>query len=313
MAKKDFYETLGVSKNATEQEIKTAYRRLARQHHPDVDKSAGSGEKFKEISEAYQVLSDANKRKNYDQFGHAAFEQGNPFGGGAGPGAGGFNPFGNGGFSYSWSTNGDSSQQGNPFGGGGFSDPFDLFEQIFGGGLGAEFARGFRRRQTFRMELTFDEAVHGTNKTVEIERIEGNDNKKVREKMNIKIPSGVDEGTRMRFGDVDIVFHIRPSTEFEREGSDIFTEERVSVPEAVLGTTLDVKTIHGKVKVKVPAGTQPGTLIKIKDKGIFSLRGKPGDHYVRIKVHIPTKISHEEKKLYEELLGDKNSKKKSWF
>lgn len=311
MAKKDFYEVLGVSKNATEQEIKSAYRKLARTHHPDVDKSEGAAEKFKEISEAYQVLSDPQKRKTYDQFGSAAFESGNPFGG-AGAGTGGFNPFGNGGFSYSWSTGGGS--QGNPFGGGGgFADPFDLFEQIFGGGLGAEFARGFRRRQTFRMELTFDEAVHGTQKTVEIERVEGNDNKRVREKMNIKIPAGVDEGTRMRFGDVDIVFHIRPSTEFERQGSDIFTEEKVSVPEAVLGTTIEVKTIHGKVKVKVPAGTQPGTLIKIKDKGVFSLRGKPGDHYVRIRIHIPTKLSSEEKRLYEQLLGGKDAKKKGWF
>jgi molecular chaperone DnaJ len=311
-AKKDFYEILGLSKNATEAEIKSAYRKLARQHHPDVDKSEGAADKFKQISEAYQVLSDPQKRKNYDQFGHAAFEGGNPFGGGGGAGAGGFNPFGNGGFSYSWSTNGQQGQ-GNPFGGGGFADPFDLFEQIFGGGLGAEFARGFRRRQTFRMELTFDEAVHGTQKTVEIERVEGNDNKRVREKMNIKIPSGVDEGTRMRFGDVDIVFHIRPSGEFERDGSDIFTENEVSVPEAVLGTTIEVKTIHGKVKVKVPAGTQSGTLIKIKDKGVYSLRGRPGDHYVRVKVAIPTKLSSEEKSLYEQLLGGKDGKKKGWF
>ncbi len=312
MAKKDFYEVLGLSKNATEAEIKSAYRKMARQHHPDVDKSAGSAEKFKEISEAYQVLSDPNKRKNYDQFGHAAFDSGNPFGGaGAGPGAGGFNPFGNGGFSYSWST--DGSNQGNPFGGGGFSDPFDLFEQIFGGGLGAEFGRGFRRRQTYRMDLTFDEAVHGSQKTIEVERVEGNENRRVKERMNIKIPAGVDEGTRMRFGDVDIIFHIRPSSEFQREGSDIFTEEKISVPEAVLGTMIEVTTIHGKVKVKVPAGTQAGTLVKIKDKGVFSLRGKPGDHYVRIKIQIPTKLTTEEKRLYEELLDDKDAKKKSWF
>jgi len=315
MAKKDFYEILGVSKNATEQEIKSAYRKMARKHHPDVDKSEGSADKFKEISEAYQVVSDPAKRKNYDQFGHAAFEQGNPFGGGgAGPGAGGFNPFGTGGFSYSWSQGeGGGQQQGNPFGGGGFSDPFDLFEQIFGGGLGGEFARGFRRRQTYRMELTFDESVHGTQKTVEVERVEGNENKRVREKMNIRIPSGVDEGTRMRFGDVDIVFHIRASNDFQREGSDIFTEAKLSVPEAVLGTMIDVKTIHGKVKVRVPAGTQSGTLVKIKDKGVFSLKGKPGDHYVRVVVQIPVKISAEEKQLYELLLGSKDPKKKSWF
>jgi DnaJ-class molecular chaperone len=166
------------------------------------------------------------------------------------------------------------------------------------------------------MELTFDEAVHGTQKTVEVERVEGNENKRVREKMNIRIPAGVDEGTRMRFGDVDIVFHIRGSHEFAREGSDIYTEAALAVPEVVLGTTIEVKTIHGKVNVKIPAGTQPGTLVKIKDKGVFSLRGKPGDHYVRVKVQIPTKISSEEKHLYEQLL-DKQSfsanKKKGWF
>jgi DnaJ-class molecular chaperone len=142
MAKKDFYTTLGVSKNATEAEIKTAYRRLARQHHPDVDKSEGSAEKFKEISEAYQILSDPNKRRTYDQFGSQAFEPGaGPAGGNPFAGAQG-NPFG--GFSYSW-----SSSSGQPF-----VDPFDLFEQIFGGGFAQEFAQGFRRRQTYQMDLS---------------------------------------------------------------------------------------------------------------------------------------------------------------
>src|SRR4051812_20364909 len=114
MAKKDFYEVLSLSKNATEAEIKSAYRKLARQHHPDVDKSEGAAERFKEVSEAYQVLSDPSKRKNYDQFGHAAFESGNPYGAGQGGpfggGSEGFNPFGNGGFSYSWSANGGQGE-----------------------------------------------------------------------------------------------------------------------------------------------------------------------------------------------------------
>jgi molecular chaperone DnaJ len=302
---KNFYETLGVSKNSTEAEIKSSYRKLARQHHPDIDKSAGAAEKFKEISEAYQVLSDPQKRQRYDQFGEAAFQ------GGAGAAAGnpfeqaGFNPFGNGGFSYSWSSNG----QGGP----GFSDPMDLFEQIFGmSGFAQEFAQGFRRRQTFQMTLSFDEAVQGVTKEIEVQRVEGNHNQVKREKMTIKVPAGVDEGTRMRFGDVDIVFRVRGSKEFERQGYDIYSDVTISLTDAVLGTVVDVKTVHGKVKLKIPAGTQPDSLIRIKGEGVPTLRGSTGDHYVRIKLEVPKSVSGKEKELYEEI-ADLKSKKKSWF
>lgn len=306
-AKRDYYEILGVSKTATEAEIKSAYRKMARQHHPDVDKSEGADARFKEISEAYQILSDAQKRKTYDQFGHAAFAGG--AGGAGGPfGGAGFNPFGQGGFSYSWSSNGNQGGYG-----GGFADPFDLFEQIFGmGGFGGDFSRGFRRRQTYTMELSFDEAVNGVTKIVEVPRVEGNDNKIVREKMTIKVPAGVDEGTRMRYGDVDIVFSVKRHPEFIREGSDIFSEVTLSVPMVVLGALIDVKTIHGKVKLKVPAGTQPGSLIRVKDKGVPTLRGGTGDHYVRIRVEIPKTLTSKEKELYEQLSGTKQ-KKKGWF
>lgn len=305
MAKKDFYEVLGVNKNATEAEIKSAYRKLARAHHPDVDKSPNAAEKFKEISEAYQVLSDPGKRKSYDQFGHAAFSGGNPFGAGGNPFGEGFNPFGAGGFSYSW-----SGQQG----GQGFADPFDLFEQIFGNmGFASDFASGFRRRQTYQMEITFEEAVAGVAKEVEIERIEGNHNQVKRERMTIKVPAGVDNGTRMRFGDVDIVFRVKPHPEFIREGSDIFSEVKLTVPQSVLGDVIEVKTIHGKVKLKVPAGTQSGSLIRIKGKGVPTLKGGTGDHYVRIVVEIPKTVSGREKTLYEELFKLQSGKKKSWF
>jgi molecular chaperone DnaJ len=300
--KKDFYEVLGISKNSTEVEIKSAYRKLARQHHPDVDKSAGAAEKFKELSEAYQVLADPQKRQTYDQFGAAAFEGGAAGGNQGYPGG---NPFGNGGFSYSWSSNGQAGQ--------GFADPFDLFEQIFGmGGFAQEFAQGFRRRQTYQMTLSFDEAVHGVAKEVEIERVEGNHNQVKREKMTIKVPAGVDEGTRMRFGDVDIVFRVKPDKEFERQGSDIYSEAIISVPQAVLGDVIEVKTVNGKVNLKVPPGTQPDVLIRIKDEGVLTLRGKAGDHYVRIKIEIPKSVSGKEKELYEEIFDTKN-KKKSWF
>lgn len=308
MSKKDYYSVLGVSKNSSDQEVKSAYRKLARQHHPDVDKSAGSEARFKEISEAYQVLSDPGKRRTYDQFGHAAFDRSAGVGGSSG-----FNPFssaqggpfGQGGFSYSWSSSGQ--------GGEGFVDPFDLFEQIFGmSGFGEEFTKGFRRRQTYQMDLTFDEAVHGVTKEVEIQRMEGNYNQVRRERMKIKVPAGVDEGIRMRFGDADIVFRVRKHTEFYREGADIFTESSLLIPQVVLGDTIDIKTIHGKVKLKVPPGTQPGSLIRIKGKGVPTLRGGSGDHYVRVKVEIPKNLNNKEKELYQELLKLRGTKK-SWF
>lgn len=306
MNKKDFYEVLGISKGATEAEIKSAYRRLARQHHPDVDKSPNAAEKFKELSEAYQVLSDPQKRKSYDQFGHAAFSGGNPFGGGGNPFGEGFNPFGAGGFSYSWGNNPGSGQ--------GFSDPFDLFEQIFGNmGFGADFAQGFRRRQSYQMDLTFEEAVSGVTKEVEIERVEGNHNQVKRERMTIKVPAGVNTGTKIRFGDVDIVFRVKPHAEFIREGYDIFSELKLTIPQAVLGDIMEVKTVHGKVKLKIPSGTQSGSLIKIKGQGVPTLKGSTGDHYVRVMVEIPKNVTGREKELYEELAGLNKGKKKSWF
>lgn len=313
MAKKDFYQTLGVAKSASDSEIKSAYRRLARKHHPDVDKSVGSAEKFKEISEAYQVLSDSSKRKTYDQFGADAFAPGSGRAGAYGnPSGSGFNPFGGaqggpfgkGGFSYSWSSNGNKQD---------FVDPFDLFEQIFGGGFGEQFAQGFRRRQSYQMDLTFDEAMKGVSKQIEVERVEGNTNKRVRERMAIKVPAGVDSGTRMRYGDIDIVFRVKPHPQFQREGQDIYTQLSLSIPQIVLGDIVEVNTIDGKLKLKVPAGTEPESLIRIQGKGAPTLRGGRGDHFVKVKLEVPKHLSHEEKRLYEELKGATHLKKKGWF
>lgn len=297
--KRDYYEILGVSKNATEAEMKSAYRKLARLHHPDVDKTPGAEQRFKEVSEAYQVLSDPQKRKAYDSFGHSAFEnggRGNPFAGG------GFNPFG-------------GASTGNPFGGfsynfssGDFEDPFSLFESIFGGNLGEM----FRSRPTFRMNLTFDEAIRGATKEIEIE-IPGTRNKPAkREKMTIKVPAGVEDGTKMRFAEIDIIFRVQSSLEFTREGSDIYTEISLTIPQIVLGDVVNVKTIDGLVKVKIPEGTNPGSLVRIRDKGVPSLRGGRGDHFVKIRLEVPKKLSHKEKELYEQL-REMQQQKKGWF
>lgn len=308
MAKKDYYEVLGVSKSATEAEIKSAYRKLARQHHPDIDKSPGAAERFKEVSEAYQVLSDPGKKQSYDQFGHAAFDRSQGFGGAPG-GAG--NPFGGAqggpfgqGFSYSWSSSGGQ----NPFEG--FEDPFELFEQIFGmSGFGGGFAR---RRPTYQMDLKFDEAISGVTKQIEVETV-NQQGRRERKRMTIKVPSGVDNGTRMRFGELDIVFHVNRHPDFIREGVDVFSEIKVSIPQLVLGDVFEVNTVSGKVKVKVPPGTQPGSLVRLKGKGVARLGSSGhGDHFVRVNLEVPKNPSKQEKDLYEQLYN-LNSKKKTWF
>lgn len=305
MAKRDYYDILGVSKSASSDEIKSAYRRLARKHHPDVDKSAGAAEKFKEISEAYQVLSDPQKKGAYDQFGHSAFDRTAGFGGPFGSAQGA--PFGAGGWkTYTWSTGeaGPNIQ----FDFGGFEDPFELFEQIFGGGFGA----AMRRRPTYQMNLSFDESIHGVTKEIEIEQ-RNQQGRLVRQRMKIKVPAGVDNGTKMRFGDLDIVFNIGRNPQFLREGADIFSEITVSIPQLVLGDIFEVNTVQGKVKVRVPPGTQPGSLVKLKGKGAPRLGGSGhGDHYVRVNLEIPKNPSREERRLYEELYNLR-SKKKGWF
>ncbi|OGE26827.1 hypothetical protein A3C26_02900 [Candidatus Daviesbacteria bacterium RIFCSPHIGHO2_02_FULL_39_12] len=310
MAKRDYYEILGINKSATDADIKSAYRRLARKHHPDIDKSSGAAERFKEIGEAYQALSDPQKKQAYDQFGHAAFDRGAAgFGGGSPFGAGG-NPFGGGFKTYSWSSGG-----GNPnveFDFGGFEDPFDLFEQIFGG-AGSPFGQAFKRRPTYQMSISFDEAIKGVTKEIEIESRK-NQGRIERKRMKIKVPAGVDNGTKIRFGDLDIVFQVNRHPEFLREGADIFSEITISIPQLVLGDVFEVNTVQGKVQVKVPPGTQPGSLVRLKDKGAprLGFTGH-GDHFVRVNLEVPKNPSKQERQLYEELYNLGNSKKKSWF
>lgn len=295
MASKDYYEILGVSKSATAEEIKKAYRKLALQYHPDRNKEKAATEKFKEVTKAYEVLSDTAKRQQYDQFGAGAFEGNNPFGGAGGPfggAAGGqYGPF-----SYTYSTGGP---QGFDFGGG-FSDPFEIFEQFFGGGN--PFNRA-QRRPVYAVTIDFMEALNGVQKEVTIEG----------KKQKIKIPAGVDDGMRVRFDTYDVLVQVKGSDKFQREGLDIVTNQEISFAQATLGTQIEVETVGEKVKLRIPAGTQPETVFRLAGRGVKNPRGSgKGDHYVRIKVTVPKNVSSKQKELLE-AFDKESSKKKGWF
>lgn len=293
---KDFYEVLGISKNATADEIKRAYRRLALQYHPDKNKTKEAGEKFKEVTRAYEVLSDSQKKQAYDQFGHAAFEQG----AGAGPFGGQQQSGQYGPFHYTYYTSGQPGGGPNiEFDFGGFSDPFEIFEQFFGGAspFGAR-----HRRSTYSLTIDFMEAVHGTTKRVDI----------AGKTQTIKIPAGVLDGSRVRFGDYDVVVDVRPHPRFRREGYDIISEQEISFAQAALGTVVKVETVDGEVKLRIPSGTQPDTVIRLQGKGVPHVRGGgSGDHYVRIKVTVPKHLTRRQRELLEQLEEEKN--KKGWF
>ena len=282
--KKDFYEVLGVSKTASKDEIKSAYRKSALKFHPDRNKAPDAEEKFKEINEAYEVLSNDEKKTAYDQYGHAAFD----------PNSG---PFGgrtytqqNGPFNFTY------TQGGNPFGGsdfdfGGFSNPFDIFEQFFGGSFGGQ-TRQQKRLETYKISLSFLEAANGVEKEFTIDG----------KRKKIKIPAGVDDGQKIRFQDFVLYIDVQPDKIFKREGNDAFITVTLSFSQAVLGTALEVPTLTEPLKVKVKPGTQPNTLIRLRGKGIRDVNGYGiGDFYIRLMVEIPTHINYRQKELIKEL------------
>lgn len=353
MSKRDYYEVLGVSKTATEEELKKAYRKLARKYHPDVNKDnpEEAAAKFKEINEAYNVLSDPQKRAAYDQYGHAATDPNF--------GAGGFGGFGDFGFD-------------------GFGDIFDMF---FGGGRGSSQRRNGPQRGSdlrFDMEITFEEAAFGKDTTIEIPRTEicptcnGNRAKpgtpiktctncngtgqvqvtqstafgrfvnvrtcehchgegkvietpctgchgtgRVRKnrKIDVKVPAGVENGSRLRVagegeaglrggspGDLYIYIYVKKHPRFERQGDDVISEITLSITQATMGTTVMVDTLDGKVELKIPEGTQHGTSFRMRGHGITHLRGHGrGDHFVKVKVAIPTKLNGEQRELLKKL------------
>lgn len=371
---KDYYKILGVEKTATKEEIKKAYKKLARQHHPDVNKDEGSSDKFKEINEAAQVLGDDTKRQQYDQFGDAdSFKQ-----------ASGFRGF-------------NTSDFGGDFGNFASFDFGDIFDQFFGGGGGGNIfgGGGRRRRQASRgsdlrydMEITLEEAAFGAEKEILIPRNEtcpecsgsGAKSEKdietcpecngagtvrrtqrtpfgmfastancrkckgegkyikrecpncdgtglvhERRKITIKIPQGSEEGTNLRVngegeagqrgasqGDLYLVLHMKEHKTFERRGDDIIIKVKIPFTTAALGNDIEIPTLKGKARLKIPAGTQTGTVFKMKELGIPYLHGSgKGDELVKVEVEVPTSLSSKQKKLLRDF--EKISEKKGFF
>ena len=295
-SKRDYYEVLGLTKSASAAEIKSAYRKLALQWHPDRNKSPDAHEKFKEINEAYAVLSDAKKKETYDQFGHAAFQPGAGGGQGGNPfsGFGGQGPF----QQYYYSTSG--GQGSNPFGGGGeeFIDPFEIFEQFFGGGFGRS-GGARRQRGAYELSIDFMDAVKGATKEVHLPRGQAGEGSM---RKTIKIPAGVNTGSRIRFDDFDIVLEVKPSHEYKRESDDLIVDQEITFSQAALGTITDVPTIDGPIKIRIQPGTQPGTMVRLRGKGVPHVNGSGrGDEYVRIQLNVPTHLTRRQKELFDEL------------
>lgn len=302
---KDYYQILGVGRGASEGEIKKAYRRLAKQYHPDVNKDKQAEEKFKEISEAYGVLSDSKKRKQYDTFGSAPFG-----GGGAGAGAGG--GAGPGGFRWEFRQGG---QPGFDFGeAGGLGD---IFEELFQmGGMrraGGRSRRGFQQAEPdvskrggdiqSDLEVDFLEACEGTTRKVQIRRNGRSEN------LTVKIPAGVETGSKVRLagkgesgvhggesGDLFLNISVKPHPIFWREGSDIYCETPISIYEAVLGAGIVVPTLEGSATMKIPPKTASGQKFRLKGKGV-----KGADQYVIVQIVPPTKLDKETENLFQEL------------
>ncbi|MBO8156030.1 MAG: molecular chaperone DnaJ [Bacillaceae bacterium] len=347
MSKRDYYEVLGVSKDATKEEIKKAYRKLARKYHPDVSKEPDAAEKFKEVKEAYEVLSNEQKRAQYDQFGHAGMN------GGGFQGGGGFSADDFGGF-------GDIFDM--FFGGGGRRDPnaprqgadlkysmeIDFEEAVFGKetdiqipkeetcgtchgsgakpGTNSETCSHCNGTGQLNMEQTtpFGRIVNkrvchycnGTGKLIKekCSTCGGSGRVKSRKKIHIKIPAGIDDGQQIRVsgqgeaginggpaGDLYVVIRVRPHEFFERDGDDIFCDVPLTFAQAALGDEIEVPTVHGKVKLKIPAGTQSGTFFRLRGKGVPNVHGRgTGDQHVRVRVVTPQHLTERQKELLRE-------------
>lgn len=304
MAKRDFYEVLGVGRDAPEKEIKKAYRRLARKYHPDVNPGDKTAEaRFKEISEAYDILSDPKKKGMYDRFGHQAFEAGFSEGGGGGFGQRGPWPGRGGTGRREWSS--EFRTEG-PFN-------FEAFEHIFGEGAFGEGRRGAMAMRgedvTYPLEIGLEDAILGSTVTVTAMR-EGRP-----DTISVKIPPGVDAGSKVRVagkgeaghrgapaGDLFIEIKVRHHEFFERKGNHLYCEIPVTASEAALGGRIEVPTIDGMAAVNLPPGTQSGQKMRLKGKGVPALKGgPPGDQYVCIRLTVPKHLSEESAQHFREI------------
>lgn len=345
--KRDYYEVLGVAKDASADEIKKAYRKLARQYHPDVNKAADAEEKFKEVKEAYDVLSEPQKRAQYDRFGHQDPNQG--FGGGGfdGAGMGGFGDI----FDMFFGGGGRRANPNAPRKGADlqFGLSIDFLDAVFGKetdveipkeaecdtchGSGAKPGSGVETCRTCNgsgqqevvANTPFGRIVNrrvcptceGKGKVVKEKcgSCRGSGRVKVRRKIHLNIPAGVDDGAQLRVsgegepginggppGDLYVVLRVKQHEFFEREGIDIYCEVPLTYTQAALGDEIEVPTVDGRVKLKIPAGTQTETYFRLRGKGVPHLRGNGrGDQHVKVRVITPTKLSDRQKELLREL------------
>jgi curved DNA-binding protein len=304
--RRDFYEVLGVSRTATQDEIQQAYRKLARQHHPDVNKDPGAEDRFKEISEAHDVLSDPQTRRRYDAFGAdfrqvpedvdpEAFQRSR-----AGAGTGG------------------AGQARGAAGGGGFGPGLgdDLgginIEDLLGGIFGGRAGRGFGpipgADAEAELELTVEEAFQGGRRSVTLEGPDG------QRTLEVRIPAGVTNGQRIRLGgqggrgsegapngDLYFVVRIAPHPRYRVEGRDLYVDLPLAPWEAALGTTVAVETPRGEMKVKVPSGTSTGKRLRLRHHGLPHPRGSAGHLYAEVRIMVPAKLTDEERRLFSQL------------
>jgi curved DNA-binding protein len=285
VAFRDYYETLGVPRGATSEEIRSAYRKLARRYHPDINKDEDAEERFKEVAEAYEVLSDAEKRERYDRFG-ANWRQGEDVSGA--PGFDGFEQASPGGVRFE-------------FGDGAFSD---FFESLFGSARTGDIRiRG--ADQEAAVELSLEEAAAGGPL-----RISLGDGRS----FTVNVPAGVSDGQRIRLagrggegvgggstGDLYLLVHLRPHRTFRVEGRDLHLDVAVTPWDAALGTTLEVPTLSGRANVRLPAGSSSGRRLRLRGKGMPDRRGRHGDLYARVQITVPDKLDERERQLFEEL------------
>jgi curved DNA-binding protein len=296
----DYYEVLGVSRDATADQIQQAFRTLARKHHPDVNKDPAAEDRFKDINEAYHVLSDPETRKRYDRFGEDFRKVPEDWEQRAGARAGGFS----GGFRDP-GPSGARVRYGQGFGGAGGVNIEDLFGDMFGGGGGFGPIPG--ADQEAELELTVEEAYRGGKRQISLDG----------RNYQVNIPAGVLDGQRIRLageggrgsgdgpaGDLYLRVHIKPHPRFRLDGRDIAVDLPVSPWEAVLGTTVAIRTPGGEAKVKVPRGSSTGRRLRLRGEGLPNPRGATGDLYAEIKVMVPPKPTARERELFEQLAAD---------